>query len=197
MNIKHVSLSIVALAFITTSLNAYDVLVEGKGNCFISTNDSFQDIYGKAVGGGGFEITAGEYKNIYGFMSIDAFHKKGSTPCFCSETTATFVEIALGLKYFVPFNYGDFYIGLGVLPTYLKTKDCSPFVVPTLSKWGCGGIAKVGVYFALPKSFIVDIFVNYSFVNINYDCCFNGCTQTHPAKLNGVIVGAGLGYRFN
>jgi len=197
MNIQRTFLAAMLLASLNTTAYEYDILVEGKGNAFITTNDTYKDIYGRATGGGGFELTGGEYKNIYGFLSVDAFHTSGSSIGFCSPTKVTFVEIGIGLKYFVPFSCGDFYIGLGALPAWAQTKDCSPYVVPTLSKWGCGGIAKVGVYFDLPKSFIVDIFVNYSFVKIPFECCFNGCTQTHPAKLDGVIVGLGLGYRFN
>jgi hypothetical protein len=201
MNIKRTALvaMLTISQLMSSSLHAYDydVLVEGKGNCFISTNDTYTDIYGRATGGGGFEITGGAYKHLYGFLSVDAFHKSGHSIGFCSPTTVTFVEIGLGLKYFVPFSCGDFYLGLGALPTWLKTNDCAPYVIHEQSHWGCGGIAKVGVYFDLPKSFIVDIFVDYAFVKIEGECCPNIGTIPNTAHLNGVIVGAGLGYRFN
>jgi hypothetical protein len=181
----------------SSSLHAYDILVEGKGNAFISTNNTYKNIYGRATGGGGFEMTAGAYRNLYGFFSVDGFRKSGNTECFCSPTTAKFLEIGLGLKYFVPFSCGDFYLGLGALPTWLKTNDCAPYVISEQSHWGCGGIAKVGVYFNLPKSFIVDIFANYSFVKIKGECCPNIGTIPNTAHLNGVILGVGLGYRWD
>lgn len=183
--------------FSATVSHPYDIIVEGKGSGLIATNDTFQCIYGKGVGSGGVEITAGEYKHLYGFLSTDIFHSSGTSIGLCDKTTATFVEIGIGLKYFVPFRYGDFYLGLGALPTYLRTKDCSPFVVERMSKWNCGGIAKIGTYFNLPKSCIIDLFLNYTFVKISNECCFNECTQEQDAHLNGVILGVGIGYRFS
>ena len=196
---KRISLiALVSLApLMTTSIHTYDVLVEGKAAYFLSTNCLFKDIYNRGSGIYGFEVTAGEYKNIYGFLSVDAFHKKGHSIGFCNETKVTFVELGLGLKYFIPFRFGDVYVGLGALPTYLRTKDCSPYVIPEQSKWGCGGIVKGGVYFDLPKSFIIDLFIDYAFVKVSPECCPGSGTIPHAARLNGCIFGGGLGYRFN
>lgn len=188
---------IIIILIACTSLHAYDILLEGKGAYFLSTDRTFKNIYNNGGGAGGVEFTAGTYKNLYGFISADVFHKKGNSLGLCDETKVTFVELGLGLKYFIPFRFGDVYVGLGALPTYLRTEDCSPFVIQQRTKWGCGGIGKLGVYFNLPHSFIVDLFVNYAFVKIPFECCFNGCTQSHDARLNGWFLGGGLGYRFN
>jgi hypothetical protein len=202
MNFKRTSLAIAMIVCAHTALaeklaGKYDVIIEGKGNAFITTNDTFNAIYGRATGGGGFEVTGGHWKNIYGFMSVDAFHNSGNTQCFCTPTKVTFVEIGFGLKYFVPFRVGDFYIGLGALPVWLQTKDCSPYVIQKQSNWGVGGIAKLGVYFDLPRSFVIDLFANYSFAKVKGECCPSIGTVPNVAHLNGMIFGAGIGYRFN
>lgn len=202
MNFKYSLLAIAMIVCAQTALaeklaGKYDVIIEGKGNAFITTNDTFNAIYGRATGGGGFEVTGGHWKNIYGFMSVDAFHNSGNTQCFCTPTKVTFVEIGLGLKYFVPFRVGDFYIGLGALPVWLQTKDCSPYVIQKQSNWGVGGIAKLGVYFDLPRSFAIDLFANYSFAKVKGECCPSIGTVPNVAHLNGMIFGAGIVYRFN
>ena len=108
-----------------------------------------------------------------------------------------FVPIGLGLKYLHQFCYGDFYVGLGVLATDLRLRDCSSFVVQHRNKWGAGGIAKMGIYFDLPRCFFLDVFADYSFVKIDF--C-NNCgveVQSHRANISGFSFGLGVGYRFS
>jgi hypothetical protein len=45
--------------------------------------------------------------------------------------------------------------------------------------------------------FVLDLFVDYSFVKVNPFCCDLPNVQPRKADLSGVIIGAGLGYRFN
>ena len=56
--------------------------------------------------------------------------------------------------------------------------------------------AKIGSYFDLPHNFFADVFLDYSFVKVG---CSNYCARVVPLKVNlsSVIVGVGLGYRFN
>ena len=133
----------------------------------------------------------------YGFVSTDFFSKYGHTCNFNTPTKINIASIGLGVKYFVPFSHGDFYLGLGVLPTHLSTFNDSPYVHFKTSKWGCGGIAKTGFYFDLPHNFLLDVFFNYSFVKVSFKWCRDGFTQFHKANLSGCWFGAGLGYRFN
>ncbi len=181
----------------SNSLHSIDTILEFKGAYFLSTDQTFKKIFSNGGALYGPEITAKIYKHLYGFASADFFNKNGSSIGLCSSTRANIVNLGFGLKYLIDFCYGDFYVGLGVLPTKLKTTDCSPFVINQQSKWACGGIAKVGAYIDLPCSFVLDLFFNYSFVAIKFDCCPNALTQPNTARLNGCWFGAGVGYRFN
>lgn len=174
----------------------HDIIIEGKGAYFLSTNSTFKNIYNNGGGIYGAELTAKIYDHWYGFISADFFSKKGKSIGLCSPTKVNIIDVGIGLKYLLPFEYGDFYIGLGALPTYLRTKDCSPYVVSKQKNWGCGGIAKAGAYINLPRSFIMDLFFDYSFVKMAPHCCSSRTIITHKAILNGCWFGVGLGYRF-
>jgi len=192
----------VLLFFFTGSLSARDILLEFKGAYFLATEHLFREIYGNGGALYGPEVTFQlcDDDNWYGFASIDFFQKDGHSLGLCDATKARIMPLALGLKYFVPFCYGDFYIGLGFQPTHLKTINCSPFVAECTSQWGFGGIAKIGTYFDLPCNFLIDIFIDYSFVKVD---CNKKCqppagpVTSTKADISGVIFGAGLGYRFN
>jgi len=176
------------ISCIFISASAHDVLLEVKGAAFVPTSELFKNIYG-TCGDFGVELTAGElFKNLYSFGSIDFYLKDGITSELESTTRVTMLNFALGLKYFVPFHQGDFYIGLGVEPSRMTTQDENSLTLQDV-QWGCGGIAKVGVLVDLPHSLFTDIFFNYSFVN------FNGTEQSTP--VNGCLFGIGFGYRFN
>jgi len=200
-------LRILSLSVLTIiSSHAHDVLLEVKGAAFIATGERFKDIYGRAAGMGGAEVTFNAWEscecwewlsNFYGFVSADFLRKSVNSIGCCSPTKVDVTTIGIGLKYLFPFCYGDFYLGLGALPTNVRTKDCSPFVLPKTSQWGCGGIAKIGAYFDLPCSFFIDLFVDYQFVTVKPKCCPDSGIQFTKANLNGAIIGLGLGYRFN
>ena len=200
-----------------------DLLLEFKTAYFLSTSSVFKNIYGNGGALYGPEITFKMYRGLYGWASFDFLTKSGTSSCsgastcdsvsscdqlsVCSgDCTKLFLmPIGLGLKYFVPFANstgrftGDFYVGLGVEPTYLQTKDSSPYVYRNHSKWGVGGIAKVGAYFNLPRNFFIDVFVDYSFDWVKNKSCAapEGVVVPTTANVSGAIFGAGIGYRFN
>jgi len=194
-----VSRALVALTiFISASLICRDVLLEFKGAAFLPTNDCVKDIYGDASALYGPEITFQlcSERNWYGFASADFLSKKGHSIGLCTPTEMKIVPLGFGLKYFVPFCYGDFYVGLGFQPLHLKTINCVTTGTQTTSKWGFGGIAKIGAYFDVSCHFFIDLFVDYSFVSVGCNQCTAG---TIPVKvnMNGAVVGAGIGYRFD
>lgn len=188
-------LSIVCMQF----LHARDVLLEFKGAYFLP-HACFKNIYkGGALYGP--ELTGQlceDNEHWYGFASIDGFSKHGRSIGMCLPTRATLIQLAFGLKYFVPFCYGNFYLGLGVEPVYLKTKNCLPDGIVSTSKWSCGGIAKIGTYLDLPycDDWFIDLFIDYSFAKVG--CPFKCADIEVPLKANvsGAIFGGGLGYRF-
>ena len=188
----------VFLVFACMPLVCRDVLLEFKGAYYFPTNHHVRDIYGNGSGLYGPEVTVQlcEGKDWYGFASADFLKKKGHSAGLCEPTTLYLVPLALGAKYFVPFSYGDFYLGLGFQPTHVKTVNCISNTVQRTSKWGFGGIAKAGAYFDLPRNFFIDVFFDYSFVKVGGGPC---CGSVIPVKahMNGAIFGAGLGYRFD
>jgi len=188
----------IVLMFVHIPLFSRDVLFEFKGAGFFPTDSCTRNIYGNGAALVGTEATFAlcENKNWYGFASLDYLNKKGCSVALRNPTRMDFIALALGVKYFVPFCYGDFYVGLGFQPVYLKTLNCSTNVLQNTSKWGFGGIAKVGTYFKLPCNFFVDLFLDYSFARVNCDKCFSNVVPL-KANLDGAIFGIGLGYRFN
>ncbi|MGZ6254544.1 MAG: hypothetical protein ACXWL5_00970 [Candidatus Chromulinivorax sp.] len=183
------------LAFTNITITK-DILIEGKAALFLPQNQIFKNTYGTS-GEFGFEFTGEIINHIYGFTSFDFISKSGTTENFSSPTKVYTSSFGVGLKYFIPTNFGDFYLGVGAQPTYLQTTDQSEFVKTLNSRWGCGGIAKVGAIINLPDSFFIDLFIDYSFVHINFTKKFNAPVQSTKAILNGGLFGIGFGYRFN
>ena len=178
-----------------------DVIVEIKGAAFVPTSCRFKEIYGKKAGEVGGEVTfqlAPCNDHWYGFASVDYFQHCGKSIGLGNPTKVEVVPLALGLKYLFPCWYGDFYVGLGFQPTHVKMINDSPFVAPCTAQWGMGGIAKFGAYFDVWCNWVLDLFVDYSFVDVHCKKLCNAPAFVVPlkAKVDGVVVGAGLGYRF-
>lgn len=189
--------ALLALSFIPAFCR--DILVEFKGAYFFPVERCVRSIFGNGAALYGPEVTFQfcESRNWYGFASADFLSKKGHSVGLCEPTKMYLVPLAFGVKYFVPFCYGDFYVGAGFQPTHLKTVNCSDFVAQTTSKWGFGAVGKIGAYFNLPCNFIVDIFFDYSYAKIGCNKCHSDGVIPLKANVSGAIFGAGLGYRFN
>jgi len=204
-NIRTIACMLIAATVISTHIHAYDLdlILEFKGAYFLPFNHTFRKIYHNGGAIWGPELTGRLYKGLYGFVSTDVFLRKGKSIGLCVPTKVTMVDIGVGLKYLAPFSYGDFYIGLGVLPTYLRTNNKSPYVVGTQTKWSCGGIGQIGAYFNLPKSFVIDLFAHFSFANAKGSCnnacttnttCNNACDDSCNTACNntGVLVASSV-----
>lgn len=183
-------------------LVAWDIILEFKGAYFRSTDCRFKQIYNKGGALYGPEVTFQlcECKPWYGFASIDYLAKRGRSIGLCSSTKVRMLPLALGVKYLKPVRCAELYAGLGFQAVNLRTSNCSPDVAIMTSKWGYGGIAKFGAYFDLCRDFVLDVFVDYSFVGVGKpQLCQPLFGSIFPlrANLNGVIFGVGFGYRFN
>lgn len=189
--------SFALLALLPLSATSRDVLLEFKAAYFLPTQSCVRNIYGNGGALYGPEVTFAlcEDTNWYGFASADFFSKNGRSVGLCNPTKMNIAALALGLKYMIPYCYGDCYIGLGFQPVRLKTDNCSPYVVQITSKWGFGGIGKLGTYIDLPRNLFIDLFIDYSFVTVGCDRCA-GQTLPTKADISGAIFGLGLGYRF-
>jgi hypothetical protein len=179
-----------------------DIILEFKGAYFRSTDCRFKQIYNKGGALYGPEVTFRlcECKPWYGFASIDYLAKRGHSIGLCSPTKARMLPLALGVKYIKPVRCADLYAGLGFQAVNLRTSNCTPDIAIKTSKWGYGGIAKLGAYFDLCRDFVLDLFVDYSFVKVGKPILcqpISGSIFPLSAKLNGAVFGAGFGYRFN
>ncbi|MCX5922219.1 MAG: hypothetical protein NTX86_02735 [Candidatus Dependentiae bacterium] len=187
--------------FFVFSLQARDIILEFKGAYFKPTDSEFKNIYGKGGALYGPELTVQVCEDTpwYAFAGFNYFHKKGHSIGLCDETTVKLIPLALGVKYLERMcdDRVDFYVGLGFQPVNVRTKNCSDFVFANQSKWGFGGIAKVGANYRMDCNFLIDLFVDYSFVKVgSNDCdCLMGL-QSVKANVSGAIFGAGLGYSF-
>ena len=185
----------ICLPFTLTTIDRgpRDILFEAKGSLFVPTNHNFRTIYANC-GDFGLELTGKLLDRLYAFASADFIAKNGRTIALESLTKINILNLGLGLKYFVPFDHGDFYIGLGLQPACINIKNLVPSLLEQQA-WCCGGIAKVGVLFDLSDSFFADVFVNYSFNKTNF---YTGNPlQVNQGHFDGCLFGIGIGYRFN
>lgn len=213
---KHVKNKImtIALVLLTISIQSYDVLIEGKGAYFLSTDKTFHNIYNTGCWEFGLEGTAKIINHIYGFMNVDFFNKNGETKIFKTPSKFHSTNFGIGIKYFIPFEKGDFYIGLGAAPTYLRTIEYPGYIIqnnklsylfennyPQLNhkneKWGVGGITKFGIILNLAKNFFMNTYIDYQFTDMTFNYPQGNFVQTTKAILDGAILGVGFGYRFN
>jgi hypothetical protein len=176
-----------------------DIIIEFKAADFQPVNCTFNTIY---HGGSLFgpEVTFRIFRDLYGFASVDYFTKNGCSIGLNSPTHVDFMPLGIGLKYLACVSeHASLYVGIGFTPTLLQTKNCSPYVVQKTSRWGFGGIAKFGAFIDLSHNFLLDLFIDYSFVNVKSTCAQSatGYVQPHTAHLSGAIFGVGLGYTFD
>lgn len=195
-------LSLLALLLLAVPLMGRDTLLEFKGAYFLPTNSCFKTMYSnnRALYGPELTVQLCPERDWYAFASVDYLKAHGKSSGLCSPTTVRLVPIALGLKYFIPhrFENVDFYAGLGLEIMNVRTKDCAVDVIQQLSKWGYGGVAKVGAYCYLPHNFLIDIFIDYSFLRAGSDkwCGLTDGVELLKANVSGTIFGAALGYKF-
>lgn len=181
-------------------ISARDILLEFKAAYFLPTHTIFKKVYhGGALFGPELTVQLCDTAKWYGFFSIDYLRAHGHSLGLCTPTKVQLVPLAFGAKYFMPscFECLDCYAGLGFEAMNVRTQDCAASVQNHISKWGFGGIAKLGAYYYLPRNFFLDIFIDYQFLKAGRNRCFIECgVQECKANINGVIFGAALGYHF-
>jgi hypothetical protein len=170
-----------------------DILIEVKGSLFVPTNHTFREVYANC-GDFGLELTGKLFDQLYAFTSADFIAKHGTTKELVSFTQINILNLGLGLKYFIPFAYGDFYMGLGIQPASIQIKNQQPLLLEQ-SAWVCGGVAKSGVILDLSDSFFADLFFDYSFAKADF---YQGSpVYVNTSHFDGCVFGIGIGYRFN
>jgi outer membrane protein len=172
------------------------LLIEAKVAAFIPTDQTFKKIYGSTGGIYGLEATFSLHACLSAWASADYFSQQGHSIGGDDPTQVTLVPLGLGLKYFFRVKRVDFYLGAGLLGAYLHLHDHSPYVIQHLSKWGIGGVAKIGALYHLKEHLFVDVFTSYSHLNIDFHHTHHGEVICKAADLSHVSIGAGIGYCF-
>ncbi|MBX7066971.1 MAG: hypothetical protein K1X28_07055 [Parachlamydiales bacterium] len=193
--------ALIVLIAVCPILNGRVTVAEAKAAYFYPTNHVFRQIYS---GGGiyGLELTWDLWRCLYGWSSASFFTKKGkaigsSAAVSDFPTKIYFVPLAAGVKYVANVAcWADIYAGIGIETTFLHIKDRVLDETFIVRKWGLGGIAKVGAYFRLYESLLLDIFADYSYMKIPYHNTHGGTTVPHNADISGFSFGGGIGYKF-
>ena len=166
------------------------LLSEVKVSYFYSTNADFKNIYSSGGGLYRLETSLEAYKNLYPFLSVGYFETSGHSQGQQSPTKLKMVPISPGLKYFfLEKKKLRPYLGAGILTSYLHIYNDSPYVIKVQSKWGVGGLFQGGFIAYITRSFIIDGFIDYSYMNIHFK-------NTRSANVSGLSIGGGLGYAF-
>lgn len=169
-------------------------LAELRAAYFSPTGHKFRKIY-SGTGLYSAEVSCRTCHNWYSWASVGYTHKSGSSIGLHTKTDATLVPFALGLKYVYPVECLCPYLGAGVLGTYIHTHDHSSAVTQKISRWGIGAIAKSGVLITISRHLFLDLFVDYSFMRVDFNRHHNHVTP-HSADLSGASTGIGVGCRF-
>ena len=193
------NICLLGFLFFSSALCALDGWVEGKAAYFFPSNDTFREVYS---GGGiyGVEATCQIYSELYGWASGSYFGKSGKSIGEGEPTRIYFVPIGFGIK-----HYNDLWkwekaaigidVAIGATYTFVHMENSSPFVAPKQSKWGWGGTAKAGVLFTY-SHFLAHVFVDYSYLKVNFPNSTNPVAWGGTSNLSGVSVGGSLGIRF-
>ena len=83
----------------------------------------------------GFELTFPAWRFIYGWAGGSYLSKVGHTSYDHSRSKVKLVPLGIGLKFVYTVKCVDLYAGLGGLGTYFHTRDQSPHVIQSMSKW--------------------------------------------------------------
>ncbi len=115
-----------------------------------------------------------------------------------NKTSIWVLPLSFGLQYFfpVPQINGRFYLGGGGSINFVHITNYCEFVKKHQSKNGTwGGILKSGFQYFFNNAAFVDVFVDYSFLNVHFSQGSSN-VETSNAHLNGLKLGAGLGLCF-
>lgn len=191
-----VGLSLGAVVFSSSGLEAIEVLTELKAAYFHPESTKFRRIYGSA-GMYGAEVSVQTWCDLYTWVSGDFFIKSGHSLGLHDDTNIWFIPVGLGLKYFFnPWPCWDFYLAGGALGTYVHIHDHSPFVVQKSTNWGWGAIGKAGVIRDFGRWFFLDLFTSYSYTHVGFHEHGGHVITRQEANLGGWAIGLGIGYRF-
>lgn len=170
------------------------LLIEGKVGFFIPLNQKFRDIYSQVECIWGGEATYRVTDSFYAWGSASYVSDKGYSRGFKHSTHVSLLPLALGVKYFLPTDCGNYYIGAGLQYTRFHTKDDSPYVIHKITRWNWGALAKAGTLIPLCDCVYLDLFAEYSYLQMHFRKTHHGAVYRHKADLSSINFGIGLSY---
>lgn len=195
MNKKLLLLACASFFSFTGLESSCAILPEIKLAYYYPTSSRTRDLY---TGSGlySFELSVETWCDFYPWVSAGYLHATGHTKAENRKTTLEMVPLNLGVKYIASCWGSHPYLGLGVTATYMHTKDNSPYVIHTTSKWGVGGIVKAGFLAYMSECMFIDLFIDYTFVRMGFHNSSSPNVQRRSANLSGFSFGGGFGWAF-
>lgn len=140
-----------------------------------------------------------EAENNYWFLprysmwtNANVIWNRGETASFGSTSKIQMLTLSIGPKEFFPAlnKRIEGYLGFGVSTAFCWTKDTVNNVVDRNTKFGAGGVLKIGFIGYLFSQFYFDGFIDY------YYQPFFSDSVTDLVNLGGMRAGGSLGYYF-
>lgn len=162
---------------------AGDGIIELKGSYFYPSERAFKDIYSGGLNYEG-EATFRTWKNLELWAGISYFRKNGKLSLTKEKTSLQIIPIGAGIKYRFPAGNLCGYVGLGV--RYFHSTESN--VIGDVTKNGLGYIAKIGCYINVKGGWVIDIYMDYSYCQIE--------PPDFGLNIGGIVTGIGIGYKF-
>lgn len=174
-----------------------DWSLEFRVAAFIPMDKRARDIYSNVWADYQIQLGKRFWNNWQIFGEFSGFQKQGHSS-LGDKTKMRIFPISLGVKYF--FNLCsnlDAYVGGGVVYSWLRIHDESPYVHQHVNHSQFGGVIKTGLIYTFCNCWFVDVFADYYIQRFSYrgvSCDPYVTRQT--AHLDAFKVGGGIGYNF-
>jgi len=170
--------------------------IDAKVGAYFLLNSTIRDLYGPVLPVFTLEGNVNVYKRLG--VWLDGSYIFGNGTYSYGSSHLNFIPISLGLKYVCSIMQSlDLYAGAGPCYSFLITRDRSPYVHEKNHSDNWGFVVKSGFIYHWTTHLQVEGFVDYMYQEFH----FSG-TGKDPfvyrtnAFLNGIEVGAGVGYNF-
>ena len=197
-----------------TKLEGTEIVTEAKAAYYYPIDANFRAIYDNP-GIYGVEANIRAWQGFFPWVGLNVFYTTGFSSLHKS-TSLLAIPVEAGLKYILSVEHFGMrytgahnrrpiglqwtqylapYLGVGAVAGYGSIRNHSKYVSPTQWGWGPGVVAKGGFYAFFHKTVFLDLFVNYTYLKINFTHCPK-CLVIRTGDLSGISAGGGFGWRF-
>ncbi len=169
---------------------------EFKAGYFLFIDSEMSDIYQN--GGADIQITSSwpvwRWLHLYG--GVEFIIARGHSVNDHQSTSIWEIPLSLGLRGIVKaFTKINYYLTVGPRYVFVRQYNDSSFVDSRLSQSGLGGFANAGILFFPYQHWVVDLFFEYSYVQMSFSTSRSN-SYASSAQVGGIVFGAGTGYAF-